>query len=114
MLAAIVSTKRGDTIQAILAHHGLRDVVGPVLGSADVKRHKPDPEGLRIAMERLGTAPEETLFCGDTVLDAGAARNAGCPFAAVLNGTTSAEDFQAWPCVCVAGDLHALSRALEG
>ena len=110
--AAIVSTKRGDTIQAILAHHGLEDGVELVIGSADVTRHKPDPEGLRLAMERLGAAPEETLFCGDTVLDAGAARNAGCPFAAVLNGTTPAGDFAPFSPVHIAPDLIDLARWL--
>ncbi len=87
-------------------------MVGPVLGSADVKRHKPDPEGLRIAMERLGTAPEETLFCGDTVLDAGAARNAGCPFAAVLNGTTPTGAFSGFQPVHISPDLLDLARWL--
>ena len=110
--AAIVSTKRGDTIQAILAHHGLEDEVELVIGSADVTRHKPDPEGLRLAMERLGAAPEETLFCGDTVLDAGAARNAGCPFAAVLNGTTPAGDFAPFSPVHIAPDLIDLAQWL--
>ena len=110
--AAIVSTKRGDTIQAILAHHGLEDEVELVIGSADVTRHKPDPEGLRLAMERLGTAPGETLFCGDTVLDAGAARNAGCPFAAVLNGTTPAGDFAPFSPVHIAPDLIDLAQWL--
>ena len=110
--AAIVSTKRGDTIQAILAHHGLGDTVELVIGSADVTRHKPDPEGLCLAMERLGAAPEETLFCGDTVLDAGAARNAGCPFAAVLNGTTPAGDFAPFSPVHIAPDLIDLARWL--
>lgn len=42
-----------------------------IIGSDRVKRHKPDPEGLLAAMSRLGAGPEETLFCGDTVLDAG-------------------------------------------
>ena len=110
--AAIVSTKRGDTIQASLAHHGLGDHVALVIGSADVKRHKPDPEGLRIAMDRLGTAPEETLFCGDTVLDAGAARNAGCPFAAVLNGTTPAGAFSGFQPVHISPNLLDLARWL--
>ena len=83
-----------------------------VIGSADVTRHKPDPEGLCLAMERLGAAPEETLFCGDTVLDAGAARNAGCPFAAVLNGTTPAGDFAPFSPVHIAPDLIDLARWL--
>lgn len=109
---AIVSTKRGDTIEIIMDNHGLRDTVELVIGSADVRRPKPDPEGLRTAMERLGVTSEETLFCGDTVLDAGAAKNAGCHFAAVLNGTTPAEDFSGFPADHIAPDLWELARWL--
>lgn len=110
---AIVSTKRGDTIEIIMDRFGLGDTVELVIGSADVKRHKPDPEGLLAAMDRLGATPEETLFCGDTVLDAGAAKNAGCRFAAVLNGITPAEAFAQFPCDHIAPDLWDLARWLE-
>ena len=109
---AIVSTKRGDTIQFILERLGAADGVDLVIGSADVKRHKPDPEGLLAAMERLGVRAEETLFCGDTVLDAGAARNAGCHFAAVLKGTTPAEAFDPFHPEHIAPDLWDLARWL--
>lgn len=110
---AIVSTKRGDTIEIIMDNHGLRDTLEMVLGSGDVKRPKPDPEGLLTAMDRLGVGPGDTLFCGDTVLDAGAAKNAGCHFAAVLNGTTPAEDFADFPCDHISPDLWDLARWLE-
>ena len=106
---AIVSTKRGDTIQIILERLGLADAVDLVIGSADVKRHKPDPEGLLFALERLEVCPEETLFCGDTVLDAGAARNAGTRFAAVLLGTTPAEAFVRFCPDHIAPDLWDLA-----
>lgn len=109
---AIVSTKRGDTIQIIMDNYGLGDTLDLVIGSADVKRHKPDPEGLLAAMGRLGVGPEDTLFCGDTVLDAGAAKNAGCHFAAVLNGITPAEDFAPFPADHISPDLWDLARWL--
>lgn len=109
---AIVSTKRGDTISFILERLGLADTVELVIGSADVARHKPDPEGLRIAMKRLEVSPEDTLFCGDTVLDAGAAKNAGCHFAAVLMGTTPAEKFAAFPTSRISPDLWDLAQWL--
>ena len=112
MKTAIVSTKRGDTIELILENHGLRDAVELVIGSADVKRPKPDPEGLRTAMARLGAGPEDTLFCGDTVLDAGAAQNAGTHFAAVLNGTTGAEAFAPFQPDHISPDLWDLARWL--
>ena len=109
---AIVSSKRGDTIQIILGRLGLLQELELVIGSADVRRHKPDPEGLLLAMERLGVSPGDTLFCGDTVLDAGAAQNAGCHFAAVLNGTTPAAAFAPFSPDYIAPDLDDLARWL--
>ena len=109
---AIVSSKRGDTIQIILDRLGLLQELDLVIGSADVRRHKPDPEGLLLAMERLGVSPGDTLFCGDTVLDAGAAQNAGCHFAAVLNGTTPAAAFAPFSPDHIAPDLDDLARWL--
>ena len=109
---AIVSSKRGDTIQIILDRLGLLQELDLVIGSADVRRHKPDPEGLLLAMERLGASPGDTLFCGDTVLDAGAAQNAGCHFAAVLNGTTPAAAFAPFSPDHIAPDLDDLARWL--
>ena len=111
--AAIVSSKGGDTIEIIMDRFGLGDTLEMVLGSGDVKRPKPDPEGLLTVMDRLSVSPEETLFCGDTVLDAGAAQNAGCHFAAVLNGTTPAADFSPFPCEHIAPDLWDLAKWLE-
>lgn len=105
---AIVSTKKGDTLEIILDRYGLLSDLETVIGSADVHRPKPDPEGLLLAMERMGVTPENTLFCGDTVLDAGAAQNAGCHFAAVLNGTTPAGDFQEYDPDHIAADLFDL------
>ena len=90
---ALVSTKKGDTLSIIMERFGLLQDLETIIGSADVRRPKPDPEGLLLAMKRMEARPEDTLFCGDTVLDAGAAQNAGCHFAAVLNGTTPAEAF---------------------
>ena len=110
---AIVSTKRGDTIEIILERLGLADTVDLVVGSADVKRHKPDPEGLLFALDRLGVEPGEALFCGDTVLDAGAAKNAGTRFAAVLGGTTQADAFARFCPDHISPDLWDLARWLE-
>lgn len=109
----IVSTKRSDTLEIILENHGVLRDLEFVIGSDRVSKHKPDPEGLNVAAELLKVEKGELLFCGDTVLDAGAAKNAGVDFAAVLNGTTPAEAFDQWPHVYVAPDLWALKQWLE-
>ena len=110
---AIVSTKRGDTIEMILDRLGIADTVDLVVGSADVVRHKPAPEGLLSALGQLGVEPGDALFCGDTVLDAGAAKNAGTHFAAVLGGTTQAEAFARFSPDHISPDLWDLARWLE-
>ena len=83
-----------------------------VIGGDKVRRPKPDPEGLNTAVERLGLVPEQVLYCGDTVIDAGTADNAGTDFCAVLNGTTPAAAFAAFPHVHIAPDLPDLRRFL--
>ena len=109
---AIVSSKRGDTIEIIMDRFGLRDTLELVVGSGDVKRPKPDPEGLLFVLDKLGVRPSDALFCGDTVLDAGAAQNAGTHFAAVLNGTTPESDFAPFPTDHIAPDLWDLAAWL--
>lgn len=106
--AGIVSTKLGATIRAIFAYNGMEDAVRPVIGGEDVARPKPDPQGMNTALAQLGLQPEQVLFCGDTVIDARTARCAGTDFCAVLNGTTPAEAFAAYPCVHIAPDLWEL------
>ena len=108
----IVSTKTGETIQYIMERYGLGDTLDFIIGSYDVTHHKPHPEGILKALARMEVPPEDFLYCGDTVLDAQAAQRAGVDFAAVLNGTTPAEDFSSWPCVYLAEDLPDLARAL--
>ena len=106
--AAIVSTKPGDTIRRIFGFRGRLDLLDLVVGGDEVSRSKPDPEGVGIALDRLGLKREQILFCGDTVIDAATAQAAGCDFCAVLNGTTPREAFSDYPCAYIADDLAGL------
>ena len=110
---AIVSTKPGSTIRRIFEHQGRKDLLDLVVGGDEVTQAKPHPQGLRLALERLGLSAEQVLFCGDTVIDAATAQAGGCPFCAVLNGTTKADAFERFPCVHTAPDLAELKRWLK-
>lgn len=61
----------------------------------DVAEPKPDPEGLKIALEALSADPEETYYLGDTVSDMKAALAAGVRPAGALwaKGPDSQERF---------------------
>lgn len=106
--AGIVSSKGGDALNAIFERFNLRDRLVLIVGGQDVTKHKPDPEGLNFAADKLGLKKTEILFCGDTVIDAETARRAGVDFCAVLNGTTPAEAFEEYPHVHIAPDLREL------
>ena len=110
---AIVSTKPGDTIRRIFDHQDRLDLLDLVIGGDEVQHSKPNPEGLRMALEKLNLPAEEVLFCGDTVIDAATAQAGRCRFCAVLNGTTGAPAFDRFPCVHIAPDLMELKTWLN-
>ncbi|MGH9941202.1 MAG: HAD family hydrolase [Pyrinomonadaceae bacterium] len=54
---------------------------------SEVRRFKPDPRGLEVALQRLGVAPHEALYVGDRMeTDAVAARRAGISCVIVGDG----------------------------
>jgi len=111
--AGIVSTKGSDQIAGIFEKYGLQDALALIIGGQDVSQNKPDPEGLNLAVERLGLDKKDVLYCGDTVIDAETAKRAGVDFCAVLNGTTPAEAFGEYPHVHIAPDLADLLSWLK-
>lgn len=60
-----------------------------VITSADTVKHKPDPEPILAAVEKLGARPEESVYVGDTVNDLRAAKAAGVKFAGALYGSAN-------------------------
>ena len=65
-----------------------------VIGVDDVQETKPHPEGILMALERIGVQPENALMIGDTVTDIQAAKAAGC-----------------WSCLATWGVPDGASRA---
>jgi phosphoglycolate phosphatase len=109
----IVSTKFRHRIEEILAREGLLDAFDVIVGGEDVAKHKPDPEGLLTAIDRLGSTPSEALYVGDSVVDAETARQAHVPFAAVISGITEREAFANRPVVGILESLRQLPALLS-
>jgi pyrophosphatase PpaX len=63
-----------------------------VVAADDVARHKPHPDPLLLALERLGARPEEAAYVGDSPYDVAAAKAAGVHSIAVTWGGIYAED----------------------
>jgi len=108
----IVSSKGGGVLREILEARGIVHLLSGITGGDQVARPKPDPEGLLTAVSGLGLTAGEILYCGDTVIDAETAQRAGAAFCAVLNGTTGAEAFTAYPHRHISPDLWDLKAWL--
>ncbi len=104
----IVSGKYRFRLEAILAKYGLVHCFKLLLGGDDVREMKPSPEGILTACKRLGLAPQQALFAGDSLVDAEAAARAGMRFVAVLHGRTGAEEFAPYKPLVVLPDLSPL------
>ncbi len=109
-LVGIVSTKYRYRIESMMDKDGLLDDLSVIIGGEDVTRHKPEPEGLIKAAEKLGIVIERCVYVGDSHVDAGAAQSAGMPFVAVLSGTTPGEIFADYPNRAVLPGIEALIR----
>lgn len=94
---AIISTKTRSRIAEKFQQDGVEELIDFIIGREDVQEPKPDPEGILCAIQRFSASRDAVLYVGDSLMDAGAARNAGTDFAAVTTGTTTPEEFQAFP-----------------
>jgi pyrophosphatase PpaX len=73
----IVTAKRHETVELAFARLPLRDYFEVIVGAEDTERHKPDPEPVKLALQRLGVAAADAVYVGDSPFDVGAARAAG-------------------------------------
>ena len=101
----VVSTKYRHRVDEALERDGLRGFVEVVVGSDDVPRPKPAPDGLLRAARLMGIPTADCVFVGDSEVDAMAARDAAMDFVAVLTGTTAAETFAGYSARAVLGGV---------
>jgi len=82
----VVTAKRRSTVELAFASVPLSHLFETVVGGDETERHKPDPEPLLLAAERLGADPAQTAYVGDSPFDVGAAKAAGMYSIAVTWG----------------------------
>ena len=108
----IVSQKLRYRVEDVLRRAGQLQAFTVVLGGDDVPALKPDPAGLRLALERLAVSNEHALYVGDPSIDADTAQRAGVPFLAVLTGYATAAELGAFKPVASLASVAALPAFL--
>lgn len=73
----IVTAKRQKTVDLAFAILPLEHFFDTVVTSEQTEHHKPHPEPVLTALERLGAEPGEAAFIGDSPFDMGAGKAAG-------------------------------------
>jgi phosphoglycolate phosphatase-like HAD superfamily hydrolase len=110
----VLATSAGpDELDVLRKVLDVDDVVAGIVSGKDVEATKPDPEPVFAALEKAGTAPEETVFVGDAVWDVHAATKAGVRTVSVLSGGISAGELRDAGAVAIYDDAAALLAGLD-
>lgn len=87
----VATSKRRSSAETTLRHAGLEGLLEVTVAMEDTAVHKPEPDPLLLALERLGARPEEAAYVGDAAVDVLAARAAGMAAIAVSWGAATRE-----------------------
>lgn len=88
---AVVTSKAEPLAKRALTRVGLDDCFSLIVGLEATQKHKPEPDPLLHAMERLGAPPRETVYVGDSPYDVMAAHAAAISSVAVGWGAFTLE-----------------------
>ena len=82
----VVTAKRRSTVELAFARVPLGHLFETVVGGDETERHKPNPDPLLLAAERMDADPGECAYVGDSPFDIRAAKGAGVHSIAVTWG----------------------------
>jgi HAD superfamily hydrolase (TIGR01509 family) len=111
----IVTGKSRETAIYTLEQLELLNLVDVVVGGDDVVNHKPDPEGLLLALQELGRdASRSAAYVGDSAADIVAGKSADVGTIGVLWGSPDHADLLSAQPDYVCGTAHDLRTVLLG
>jgi pyrophosphatase PpaX len=108
---AIVSSKLEAGIKRSIDFIGLADCFQVLIGIDATEKHKPEPEPVLLALDRLGARADNAWFIGDSPYDILAGRAAGVRTIGVLTGPSdraALEAAQPTHIVDALGEIEAL------
>src|SRR3954447_6705358 len=72
----VVTAKWRSTVELAFARLRVAELFEAVVGGDETDKHKPDPEPLLLAAQRLGVSPQDCAYVGDSPFDIRAAKAA--------------------------------------
>nr|WP_068889124.1 HAD family phosphatase [Pedobacter panaciterrae] len=78
-------------LELILSKVPIREMLGSIMASENVKKHKPDPEVYLTSAKNLGITPDQCIVFEDSFSGVSAALNAGMKVVGVLTSHTKEE-----------------------
>ena len=78
-----LATNRSQTVPKLVEHLKLEGIFDAIASALDGVPPKPAPDILQLCMQRVGTAPQRSVYVGDSPIDCQAALEAGTYFIAV-------------------------------
>lgn len=103
----IVTTGHRERVQKELLRHGIAELIEQCVFGSDVRRRKPDPEGLLLCLDRMNVPVGEAVFVGDSPEDILMARRAGVRSIGVCGGYPNRE-------ALLAAQPDAFSHSVKG
>lgn len=90
----VLTNKPNPFSRDLLAALGVADYFKEIIAGDSEYPKKPDPGAVYAMMKRFSSAPKETLFVGDSLVDIETAKNAGIAIAVVTHGFSSPGELQ--------------------
>ena len=78
LLMGVVTGRHSRDMHLVLNPHQLTDYFQILVSDDHVQNSKPAPDGIILAMNKMGLAPDDVCYIGDSIVDIQAAHAAGC------------------------------------
>jgi len=109
----LASSAKPEEVEHYLDLLDARERADAWTSAGDVQATKPEPDLVRVALERAGVEPQDAVMVGDSPWDARAAKAAGVPTVAVMTGGFSREELLVAGALAVFESVAELRRALD-
>jgi 2,3-diketo-5-methylthio-1-phosphopentane phosphatase/HAD superfamily hydrolase (TIGR01509 family) len=113
LIKGVITNKRGDYARRLADHFGFRDEMTRVIGAQDGFKSKPAGDMFHEFMCSEGSAPDATIYVGDSPIDIESAKNAGIDAFAVAGPFFSAAELASHGPRRVLKDISLLPPAIQ-